>query len=321
MKKLLIILLSISLFSSCFDNKSDNSESQQIVTKEVLSESQHIIQKRILIDELINKGTEINPLMYYNSKLFNGVAFDVNANGVEYVESEFQNGRLNGLKKIWYTHIDGYKTHVKFEANYKDNIRVGLSRTWHECCDGQIRYEDIYKENEKHVTRKIWSENGMELRTDIFQNDKFLKRLRPSLNVQETLENGLIDGVWKIFYDNGQLKKETKFKNGHAFAVGCYDEKGNGQLCHYIKSEYGRKYETGIWEIYYPNGQLKRKSTFQDGKLLDPDCFDEYGNSIPCQWYKTELTFYQKYYDVDGVIRMDKVPPLKGVDIAKEVIE
>ena len=57
-------------------------------------------KKIILFDELINKGTEELPLYYYESELFNGLAFDVDENGNTTMEANFKEGKLHGLMKI-----------------------------------------------------------------------------------------------------------------------------------------------------------------------------------------------------------------------------
>ena len=38
-------------------------------------------EKRVLVDELTNKGSEDSPLMYYEDGLFTGVGFDIYPDG------------------------------------------------------------------------------------------------------------------------------------------------------------------------------------------------------------------------------------------------
>ena len=52
---------------------------------------EEIITKRVILDQLTNKGTEKSPLMYYESGLFNGVGFDVYPNGQLKYECNFIN--------------------------------------------------------------------------------------------------------------------------------------------------------------------------------------------------------------------------------------
>ena len=75
-------------------------------------------QRRVLVDELINKGTDEKPTMYFESALFNGLSFDVYEDGQLKLEVNYKDGKQDGLSKEWYE--DGQ---LDFEANYKDDIR------------------------------------------------------------------------------------------------------------------------------------------------------------------------------------------------------
>ena len=67
-------------------------------------------EKRVLVDELTNKGSEDSPLMYYEDGLFTGVGFNVYTDGQLRYEGNIKDGRQDGLQRGWY----GYgKTNVK----------------------------------------------------------------------------------------------------------------------------------------------------------------------------------------------------------------
>tara|TARA_B110000240_G_C13259912_1_gene351163 strand:- start:330 stop:641 length:312 start_codon:yes stop_codon:yes gene_type:complete len=99
MKKLFLILISVILFG-CSEN-------------------------RLLLDELTNKGTDENRIIYYKSKLFNGVGFDIYPNSQLKEEGNHKDGKQDGLWK--YYHKNGQ---LKEERNYINGIRDGLSKKW-----------------------------------------------------------------------------------------------------------------------------------------------------------------------------------------------
>ena len=71
-------------------------------------------------------------------------------------------------------------------------------------------------------------------------------------------------GLWGIYYDNGQLKSKGLYKDGNRDGIWeYYDE--NGQL--FSKGLYKDNIKTGIWESYWNNGQLNVISSFIDNKL------------------------------------------------------
>ena len=98
MKKLLILLI-IPLLFSCKKNS---------------NKAKPVEEKKVLIDELINKGdwdirdsqmgdygsgpSSRIPIAYYESELFSGIAFDIE-DGEIIIEGRFKNGKKEGL---WY---------------------------------------------------------------------------------------------------------------------------------------------------------------------------------------------------------------------------
>lgn len=62
-----------------------------------------------------------------------------------------------------------------------------------------------------------------------------------------------LDGIYKEWYENGQLKKEASYKAGK---------------------------QNGYYLSYWDNGQPKRKESYQDDKLIEGQCFNEKGKEI-----------------------------------------
>ena len=51
-------------------------------------------------------------------------------------------------------------------------------------------------------------------------------------------KNGELEGFWKYYYKDGQLRNKGNYKNGK---------------------------RDGLWETYYENGQLKTKGNYKEG--------------------------------------------------------
>ena len=132
--------------------------SPEEVTKETLI--------RVLNEKLTNKGTEeYNPIMYFEGRPFTGVGFDVYDNGQLYEETNYKDGKLDGLAKRWYD--NGL---IQYEWNFKDNFYDGLSKEWYK--NNQLRYETNYKDGLKDGLSKHWHDNGLLDYTWHYKNGK-----------------------------------------------------------------------------------------------------------------------------------------------------
>jgi antitoxin component YwqK of YwqJK toxin-antitoxin module len=78
------------------------------------------------------------------------------------------------------------------------------------------------------------------------------------------------EGLWKFYYENGQLVSEVIFNNGKE--DGPYKtHHENGQLWAQGTIKDGNL--DGPYKMYYENGQLEVEGTWKDGELID---FKEY---------------------------------------------
>ncbi len=85
-----------------------------------------------------------------------------------------------------------------------------------------------------------------------------------TLKVEGRLKNRMIDGPYKEFFPNGQLKSEVNKENGIKNGV----ERGfteEGVLV--IEKNYKNGIHDGRYKGYYENGALKLEGEFQEGKL------------------------------------------------------
>ena len=139
MKKLLSILSICILFVSCTSGTSE----------EVAEEA----PVRLLYDELINKGTNDKPTMYFEGKLFTGVGFDVYDNGDLVWEANYEDGKLDGLYQSWYDNGQLF-----FEVNYKDGYEDGLAQYWYS--DGGLDKEEPFKDGKLDGVVKIYNSDA-----------------------------------------------------------------------------------------------------------------------------------------------------------------
>ena len=165
MKKLL--LLCVPLMFSCGENeelgKDNNSEN------------------RVLLDELTNKSTDVSPLMYYKSELFNGIGFDIYEDGELEFEGNYIDGKRNGLQKYWYENGQLHK-----EENYKDGKKNGLHKEWYK--NGQLYDEENYIDGKSEGLHKRYYKNGQ-------------------LKMENNLKNGKLK-TQKMWSENGQIVRD-----------------------------------------------------------------------------------------------------------------
>ena len=103
-------------------------------------------EKRVLIDELTNKGTKKSPTYYSEDGLFNGIMYNINSDGVLIKECVIKDGKLNGLYKEWKEN-----GRLGFEENYIDGKLIrGKEYLWYAnggglCCELNSYVEKIPK--------------------------------------------------------------------------------------------------------------------------------------------------------------------------------
>ncbi|MCB9197123.1 MAG: hypothetical protein H6600_01590 [Flavobacteriales bacterium] len=89
----------------------------------------------------------------------------------------------------------------------------------------------------------------------------------------------IYEGEQLEYHDNGQLKEKVNFKNGRQEGelLGYFR---NGQLA--MKEFYINGDRDGECLYYHENGQISSKILYQQGIMLEEQCFDENGITIEC---------------------------------------
>ena len=98
-------------------------------------------EKRVLIDELTNKGKEGPPIYYSEEGLYSGLVYDVYENGQLKSNGNVKDGKPDGRWE-WY-HENGQ---LSGKRNYKDGKEEGLWEYFNE--DGTLKKTETYKDGE-----------------------------------------------------------------------------------------------------------------------------------------------------------------------------
>lgn len=161
----------------------------------------------------------------------------------------------------------------------------------------------------------FWQENGM--KRTYYKSGK--------LCVEKVLKNGKIDGEYKEYYENGQLKRKMKYNNGCEMdgesayrmvvekdgTVKSYYESGKLQgTWHITEMKYDDTWKiykgkmNGPYETYHENGQLEREANFKNDNMDGVYKFyGKNGKIFMISNYKDgKLEGQTKIYNINGVL-------------------
>ena len=155
---------------------------------------------------------------YSSEEIYIRYAFGIIQN--ELFRTKYSNIPITGLVKGFYKNRN-----LMFEVNVKEGKLDGISKFYNE--KGEIEREVFYNSGEKNGATKFYDESGH-----------------------------LKNGVFKLFYDNGQCGFEGFYVDGELKSEKRYYRKG------YLKSEK----ENGVQREYYEDGKLKSEKNYQEGK-------------------------------------------------------
>ncbi|MBO3269780.1 energy transducer TonB [Hymenobacter defluvii] len=96
----------------------------------------------------------------------------------------------------------------------------------------------------------------------------------------ESIYQDSIRGVVQRYYASGKLKWRSEYENIRRHTVHGLDEAWyeSGQLRRRAHMTHGKW--NGELLSYHPNGTLKRRESYQDGKSLGGECFDAAGKPV-----------------------------------------
>jgi len=225
---------------------------------------------------------------YVNNKL-DGVSTYWSVNGRIYRESNYKNGELHGAQKTWYENGQ-----IREIENFENGLRKGWQIFFNENGEliysvnlkngnGKISY--IIPETEKQITFKfengkiVEPENGM---LSLGIGDEVNFRKEGTVIKEHTYKNGELVLKRYIRLKNDLVKTEVNYKCGEQH--GSYKQwHENGQLAEEGVNYFGNP--NGTWQKWHENGKLQEISKYDYGKLISKKCWDESGKSIECECY------------------------------------
>ncbi|WP_235297832.1 toxin-antitoxin system YwqK family antitoxin [Portibacter marinus] len=148
------------------------------------------------------KGDVVERFYLNQDSLRFGTYTSFNEQGAVFEESQYKNGELHGIRKIYYP--DGA---VEIEENYKKGRMEGPYLTYYK--NGQVNLEAQYVDGKMEGTVKRYYDSG---------------ELMEEVTFMANEENG----PFKEYFKNGQVKWEGQYKDGdNEFGlIKSYNEKG-----------------------------------------------------------------------------------------------
>jgi len=185
-------------------------------------------------------------------------------NGMLGTRGKYVNGKKDGLWQWWYD--NGHKKDV---ATISNDLYVGERKHWRE--DGTLRQVEI-------ITGKCFGDCCDGIITLFYPNGKIQEKWN--------IKSGLLNGVYEIFYINGQKKSQRIFKDDKENGISMdWDEMGrltiettfrlgieDGPRVEYFKrynihGQYINGKEEGEWKYIDSLGKVLRIDIYRDGKL------------------------------------------------------
>ncbi len=239
-------------------------------------------------------------------------------NGVISITGTFANGKRDGNWK-WFSD----KGKLKTEINYIKGKEHGTSTYYYD--NGKIRSEENYDNGNKKGAFKFYDRDGIIYAEYSYKGEKcegykffdkagkvteekkiqggklayaFLSEFRNRTG-EGMIINGVEEGEWKYYHENGQHKYSIKFEKG----------KKNGVLNYYYKNgklNYSQLYKDdvmqGYYISYYLNGKIQAEGYYKDGEKHGPWNYYEENGTLDYNTFYQEGTpsCIQEEYQADG---------------------
>ena len=311
MKRLLLIVLPLFIslgFSQQLFTVVDTDEGNNVKIT-YYKETQNKLEK-VKYKEYYPNGQKSSEGTYKDGK-GDGLVTQWRENGKKGYEGTYKDGKLDGLTTVWYE--NGEK---KFEGTYEGSIKNDKWTWWYP--NGQKKTEGKYiyyiQTSGNTVVRQ--KKKTFDFGSNYWYNMGFSPQGDISGSVypihESTYKDGKQDGLWTMWYENGQKRWEGTYKGGKLDGLvtiwwengqkmdeinGIVDGERNGKSTSWYengqkKSEgnYTNKpsfnfiQADGLWTMWYENGQKKKERTYKDRMInYDKDkCWNEDGNEKDC---------------------------------------
>ena len=137
--------------------------------------------------------------------------------------------------------------------------------------DGRIKGSGAYKKGQKHGVHRSYDEQGNVV--DAVLYDEGVEVGRGIIGA-----SGKIEGPWKLFYVNGNVKEEGEYKEGLREGTWQFYDK-QGILIQ--KGNYRKGKPDGLWRWFHEDGSSRREESYtrgrEDGESVE---YDTEGNIV-----------------------------------------
>lgn len=172
----------------------------------------------------------------------------------------YSEGKKNGFTNTYDT--AGY---ITVKENYINDSKEGTS--YNLFPSGKVKQSIPYKKGRADGISYIFTEDSL-ITTIIRYKMGYVEKLE---KINQTDEKGNKQGVWKEFYPDGTVKKETRFKDGTIDGyVKEYDKKGD--LADMKKYSYGKEVQNApelakpdIFKAYFDDGNVRYEGLYLNG--------------------------------------------------------
>lgn len=158
------------------------------------------------------------------------------------------------------------KKQEKINRRDKNNLKQGMWKNFYE--SGILKNECNYSDDKKNGFYKEYSLSGSLLNTEKYVKGELQKDVPELTKLDMKTEyyqggnikyyggfkNGVAEGVHRDYAITGEVTNAKIYKDGVLTAEGILDDFGH---------------EQGQWKEYHPNGQIKSKGEYKDGKRIN----------------------------------------------------
>ncbi|MBL4585520.1 MAG: hypothetical protein JKX84_00475 [Flavobacteriales bacterium] len=173
------------------------------------------------------------------------------------VEGRYKNGKRNGYFKTYDTDGNLLETLKYVDGilipNPEELAKLDIKREYHP--NAQVKSVGSYSKGIKEGVHRIYTMDGKVESAKIYLKGKMIG-------------NGIVDpegrrqGVWKEYYDTGELRSEGKYKDGSRIGPWIFYYQGGKEE---QRGEYHKGKPDGEWKWTYQNGNTWREEVFYEG--------------------------------------------------------
>lgn len=215
---------------------------------------------------------------------------------------DYKNGVKSGYhKKYIYKKDDPLKKPVLISKElYVNDVKEGVSYYYDN--EGNINEVVNYSNGKREGVAKEFSKDSIIITLKTYMDGYLIERER----INRYNREGLKDGTWKTFFENGRVKTETEFKDG---------------LKHGLYKEFNES-GTLVTSVRYSEGEIIEDVENDEDKIEIRDVTNEEGMVVSSGPYKDDIPVgTHRFYDGEGNIAGGKIYNDKGILLSEGIVD